>query len=149
MSTGAGVLGPLLVGKVVTALRRIHYVFEGAVDEQEGAIEFTLADGDVFLFDSGSDGSELRVKRERWVDPFESPLSPENVEYVAEYGKYTAFDVSSSAPYARMIGAPIERAEEVLLPDGRVAGMVLTIGGSVVRFETLADEMRVEIASAP
>ncbi|WP_067648446.1 hypothetical protein [Nocardia harenae] len=147
MSIRAGELGPLLVGRIVTALRRIHYVFEEAVDAEEGAIEFTFEDGDVFLFDSGSDGSELRVQRERWVDPFESPLPPENVEYVAEYGKYTAFDVSSSTPYAGLIGASIDAVDEILLPDSRVSGLVVTVGGSVVRFETLADELRVQITS--
>ena len=132
-----------LRGNRVKRVRRVHYVHEGRVAVDEGPVELTFADGAVVLFDGGSDGESLTVKGSRWVDPFPEPLSPENVEFVKESGKWTAFDVTRAQPYEKLIEDRIVNAIPIKGRKDKITGVVLVFSGNSVRIEIQGDETRV------
>ena len=128
-------------GKTVTSVRRIFYVFGDEVETSEGAVEFSFDDSTVLLLDSGADGERLRVGTERWMDPFEGKVTPENIEYVARSGKYTAFDVSAEFPYSDVLGGTVDDVEMTTLPSGAVSGVSFLIGTLTLSAQTIADEL--------
>jgi hypothetical protein len=131
-----------LQGNIVKRIRRILYVYEGRVASDEGPLELTFADENVLLR-GGPDGERLTVERSPWVDPFREPLSPENAEFVRESGKWTAFDVSRTQPYTKLVD---DRITDVIPIRGRkdkITGAVLMFAGHLVSVQVEADEMRV------
>src|SRR5436190_1195550 len=84
-----------VVGQRITTIRRIFFVAGGVVERSNGPIEFSFEDGSCLLLESGPDGETLRLSRASWQDPFLAPLSPENADFVARSGKWTAFCVSA------------------------------------------------------
>ncbi|WP_433196159.1 hypothetical protein ACQP1G_43460 [Nocardia sp. CA-107356] len=132
-----------VVGRRIRAIRRMFYVHGTDVDRTEGPIELTFDDGSVLLLDAGTDGEELRVGSTPWRDPFAGVSEPEYIEYVAESGKYTAFDVGSEPPYSRLLGYRIAAVSESRLHDDRLRAAVLEVNGSKLAVETLADELLV------
>ncbi|WP_227998309.1 hypothetical protein [Nocardia australiensis] len=131
------------VGLRIGAIRRMFYVCGEDVDRSEGPIELTFDDGSVLLLDAGSDGEELRVGSVAWHDPFAGVTEPEYIEYVAESGKYTAFDVGSEHPYSQLVGGLVMSITESRLRDDRLRGAVLEVSGSRLAVETVADELLV------
>ncbi|MFQ6397774.1 hypothetical protein ACLMAJ_30575 [Nocardia sp. KC 131] len=113
------------------------------VDRSEGPIELTFDEGTVLLFDAGSDGEELRVGSTAWRDPFAGVTEPEYIEYVADSGKYTAFDVGSDYPYSQLVGGQVAAVVESRLHDERLRGAVLEVSGFRLAVETVADELLV------
>jgi hypothetical protein len=132
-----------VVGRRIRAIRRMFYVHREDVDRTEGAIELTFDDGSVLLLDAGTDGEELLVGSTPWHDPFAGVTEPEYIEYVAESGKYTAFDVSSEYPYSQLLGCHIAAVSESRLHDERLRRAVLEVSGAKLAVETLADELLV------
>ncbi|WP_063044460.1 hypothetical protein [Nocardia pseudovaccinii] len=132
-----------VVGRRIRAVRRMFYVQGSDVDRTEGPIELTFEDGSVLLLDAGTDGEELLVASTPWRDPFAGLTEPEYIEYVAESGKYTAFDVGSELPYSHLIGSHIAAVSESRLHDDRLRAAVLEVNGSKLAVETLADELLV------
>ncbi|WP_330252007.1 hypothetical protein OG874_38805 [Nocardia sp. NBC_00565] len=132
-----------VVGRRIKAIRRMFYVHGVDVDRTEGPIELTFDDGSVLLLDAGTDGEELRVGSTRWHDPFAGVSEPEYIEYVAESGKYTAFDVGSEPPYSHLLGCRIAAITESRLHDDRLRAATLEVNGSRLAVETIADELLV------
>ena len=134
----------LLVGflsSAVVRVRRINYVSpEGVRASNEGPVEVSLDNGVVFRFESGADGESLRFAVGELVDPFIEPLSPENRAFVAESGKWTAFDVSSDPSFGRLIGAQIGDVN-LLTASGKVVGIELVCGSATLRVEVRGDEL--------
>ncbi|MEV5838062.1 hypothetical protein [Nocardia sp. NPDC052112] len=121
----------------------MFYVHGSDVDRTEGPIELTFEDGSVLLLDAGTDGEELRIASTPWRDPFVGLTEPEYIDYVAELGKYTAFDVGSEPPYSDLIGCHIAAVSESHLHDNRLRAAILEVNGSKLAIETLADELLV------
>ena len=132
-----------VVGRRIKAIRRMFYVHGVDVDRTEGPIELTFDDGSVLLLDAGTDGEELRVGSTPWHDPFAGVSEPEYIEYVAESGKYTAFDVGSEPPYSHLLGCRIAAITESRLHDDRLRAATLEVNGSRLAVETIADELLV------
>lgn len=132
-------------GKVISIIRRIWYVLHGEVSSASGPIELSFSDGSAILLDAGPDGETLSVSEQPWRDPFEGQLSQENEMYIRQSGKWTAFDVSGEAPYARLIGRAVEGVEPHLSPDGKPIGVTLRAGNGVLRAEVEADELHVDV----
>ncbi|MFE7796521.1 hypothetical protein [Nocardia sp. NPDC057440] len=137
------------IGRRITAVRRVFYVHGEDVDRSEGPIELTFDEGTVLLFDAGSDGEELRVVPAAWRDPFAGLTEPEYIEYVAESGKYTAFDVGSEYPYSQLVGSRVAAVAESRLHDERLRAAVLEVSGFTLAVETVADELLVTCDPRP
>ncbi|MFC4376462.1 hypothetical protein ACFO5K_20405 [Nocardia halotolerans] len=136
------------VDGAIVSVRRMFYVLGDEVDRSEGPIEFTFHNGSTLLLDSGVDGADLRIVARPWRDPFEPLVDPVNIEYVAASGKYTAFDVTGESPYNALAGRRVDAVSVVPLPDGRPRAATLYLGDSLVKAETIADELIVTLASA-
>ncbi len=132
-----------VVGRRIRAIRRMFYVHGTDVDRTEGPIELTFDDGSVLLLDAGTDGEELRVGSTPWRDPFAGLTEPEYIDYVAESGKYTAFDVGAEHPYAQLLGCRIAGVSESHMHDDRLRAAIFEVNGSKLAIETLADELLV------
>src|ERR1700724_3618777 len=97
-----------LIGKTVSRVLRVLYVFQGVIEEDEGPLELGFQDGSVALFDFDKRSCcRVQVTNEEWSDPFASPLSDENVEYIRTHGKWTVFDISDTAPASLVIGRQV------------------------------------------
>jgi hypothetical protein len=130
--------------RTVNRIRRIRYLAGGQVTTENGPIELTLADGHAVWLDAGPDGEALAVEAGAWPDPFAPPLSPENEEFVARSGKWTAFDVSGDPPYERLVGSRVTAVAPVRT-DGKVTGSrIVTTAGSLY-IEVAGDELTVLI----
>ena len=92
----------------VCRVRRIFYVFGESADASRGAIELSFDSGKTVLIDSAADGQSLSFSDSEWADPFEGRMDNENQKYVAKFGKWSAFDLSTWAPYSLLIGCRVE-----------------------------------------
>jgi hypothetical protein len=134
-----------LVGHVIHSVRRMFYVHDGEADRSDGPVELMLDSGAV-QFEPGDNAEELRVIRGPWEDPFAEPLSPENAEFVATSGKWTAFDVSSEPGYAPLIGARINGIDPITNVDDQIVGVALrTSNGRTLKAEVKADDLVVDV----
>ncbi|UGT56128.1 hypothetical protein [Nocardia asteroides] len=136
------------VDGTIVAVRRMFYVLGDDVDRSEGPIEFTFHDGSTLLLDAGVDGAELRIGAAPWRDPFEPLVDPVNIEYVANSGKYTAFDVTDEPPYDALTGRRVDAVSVLPLPDGRPRAATLYLGEGMVKAESIADELIVTLVPA-
>lgn len=112
-----------LVGKVIVRIERVFFVYKGQVNETHGALQVSLKDGTVVLLRGGGNGQTLCVELEGWRDPFESPLSSVNEEFVAESGKWSLFDVSSSDSFKEYIGRTIRQTLFIRDLDNNLRGV--------------------------
>ena len=135
-----------IVGRTITSVRRIRYVFEGKTEPEGGPIELSFSGDLVVVLDAGSDGETLVVRQGQWLDPFEEPLDKVNADYVASHGKWTAFDLSKEGRYQELIGQSVDAIVPIKLPSGTQNGIVIWIrGGVLLRIEVSADELYVEM----
>ena len=138
-----------LAGAVVASIRRLHYVYLDRIDRRKGPIEFAFRDGRVLRLDAGPDGEALAVFTVPWVDPFRSPLSPENAEFVAQSGKWEAFDVSADYPSSDLILSPVTEFVPIRTPRGKLVGVVVVTPAGSLKIETHgADEIWVTSTNA-
>jgi hypothetical protein len=141
-----------LLGKTVVGVRRILYVYRGAVTKNEGALELSFHDGSTALFGTTGNGN-MQVTSQPWVDPFVLPLSPENAAYVDTHGKWTAFDLASAPPANALIGRQVSAYEEIVTdqsgqyhcPPGQCLAASIACGDVLVRVLNWgADEIYLE-----
>jgi hypothetical protein len=132
-----------LRGRRVRGVRRIHYTHAGEVERANGALELTLDDGRVLLLDAGPDGEALVARGGPWVDPFAPPLSPENADFVATSGKWSAFEPEPDDPLHSAIGQQVQDVEVATLPQGKPVGVRLTLDRLRVFADVQADELLV------
>lgn len=78
----------LIKQKKITNIFLIRYVHEGNITDDEGPIEIHFECGLALLFECGSDGEEMTMKKGEWVDPFSGEQSEENIEFIRENGKW-------------------------------------------------------------
>ncbi len=111
-------LTSLLVGRRVTALRRVLFVDpEGVRDDRHGPLEVTTEGHITALLDIGADRASLRWAVGPWQDPLAEPLSPENQAQVDRIGRWVAVAVDDWPGYADVIGRTLLAVEE-LWPGG-------------------------------
>lgn len=141
-----------LLGKTVVGIRRILYVYQGAVTKDEGALELSFHDGSTALFDTTGNGN-MQVTSQPWVDPFVLPLSPENAIYVDTHGKWTAFDLTSEPPANALIERQVSAYAEIVTdqsgqvhcPPGQCLAASIAFGDVLVRvWNWGADEIHIE-----
>ncbi|WP_446663586.1 hypothetical protein [Flexivirga sp. B27] len=131
------------VGQRVSAMRRVRYMYQGAVFSEHGILELSFGRRTSLWMDSGHDGEKLRVCRGRWIDPFAEPLSAENREFVRTSGKWTAFDIDAEDDLGQLIGRSLDRVEPMWMFMGKLVGVRLTFGPSTVVVLSEADELHV------
>src|SRR4051812_24609664 len=95
------------VGDTLSGVRRIHHVHGSTVNRKDGAVEFRFASGRFLFCDSAPDGESITLSDQPWVDPFDGKMTPENMRFVQQSGKLTAFDVSTEGPFATLIGSKV------------------------------------------
>jgi hypothetical protein len=133
---------PELVGRTISRIRRLHYVFGGEVNRADGPIEFSFGDGSVLLCDASADWT-LHFYGAAWVDPLGSPLAEPDQAYVDRYGRWVAFDVSASSAYGPLIGSTVRQAVPQLNEFLELTGLVIRTDAAVVDLQMWAGELRV------
>lgn len=129
-----------LVGDNLTGLRRIFYVLNEDVDRSSGGVELRFASGRFLFCDSAPDGDSISVTTDRWADPFEGKMTPENIEYIASHGKLTAIDVSNEAPFDRLIGHQLIDASKIISVTGKMTGLIINVCGKLIAIYVNSDE---------
>jgi hypothetical protein len=132
---------PDLVGRTITGIRRLHYLFQGEVNASDGAIELTFSDGSVVLCDAEADWT-LVFFGAPWVDPFHEPLSDSDRSYVDRYGKWCAYDVTEQAPYSWLTGGTVRQAIPQLNDILELTGLLIRTDGAVLDLQLWAGELR-------
>jgi hypothetical protein len=144
MSESTVVLLDNLVGRSVGKIRRVYYVHGDEIDRHAGALELTLDDGTVLLFDSASDGEALRVHSGSWDDPFKPPLSAEDQEYIRQHGRYSLFDVGDEPRYLPLVGATITHVLPMTASNQKIVGVRLATSHGDLPLLVGADELLVD-----
>jgi Protein of unknown function (DUF3037) len=132
---------PELVGRTVTRVRRLHYVYGGETNMMDGPIELTFGDGFVALIDASADW-RLEFYGAPWIDPFQQPLSELNRAYVDRYGKWAAMDVSGTAPYGWLVGGTITQAIPQFNDLLELTGLLVRTEDAVLDLQQWAGELR-------
>jgi hypothetical protein len=132
---------PELVGRTITRVRRLHYVYHDETNMLDGPIELTFSDGSIALCDASADW-RLEFYGAAWVDPFERPLSEPDRDYVERYGKWTAFDVSRNVPHGRLIGGTIRQSIPQFNNLLELTGLVIRTDDAVLELQMWAGELR-------
>ena len=131
------------VGDTLSGVRRVHHVLGDTVNRKDGAIEFRFESGRILFCDSGPDGESIKLTEQPWVDPFEGNMSPENVRFVRQSGKLTAFDVSAEEPFASLIGSKVFDLAPMMGISGKIFGLVVNIYGALIAVYATFDECHV------
>ena len=134
-------VAPEFVGRAITRIRRLHYVFRGEVNTRDGAIELTFADGAVVMCDAAADWA-LEFYGAAWVDPFSEPLSDSDRAYVDRYGRWSAFDVTDQMPYCRLAGQTVRQAVPQFNDLLDLTGLLLRTDDTVLELQDWAGELR-------
>lgn len=132
---------PDLVGRVMTRVRRLHYVYQGEVNASDGAIELTFGDGSVVMCDSAADWT-LEFYDAAWVDPFGGTLSESDREYVERYGRWSACDMTGEAPYSWLVGQIVRQAVPQLNDLMELVGLLVRTDDCVLDLQVWAGELR-------
>jgi hypothetical protein len=134
------------VGEQLIRVRRIFFTHAGVAEQGAGPLELSFGTGTVLL-DVGADGETLTLRDQPWTDPFEpGPLSPENQAWIAEHGKWKAFDVSGKPSYDVFVGKALTSVKPLRVAGGNVCGVRLGFESLVVDFVGSADEALVFFA---
>lgn len=91
------------VGAELRGVGREFFEFGDEVDRDEGPLHLRLGNEDL-RFRSGADGQTLTVTVGRWVDPW-AKMDDVLAKSVAEFGKWTFFDVSVDPLVQEFIGS--------------------------------------------
>jgi hypothetical protein len=132
---------PELVGRTISGVRRLHYVYQGEANRVDGPIELSFTDGSVVMCDASADWT-LHFYGAAWVDPLAPPLSVLDRAYVERYGKWSAFDVSTEEPYGPLIGATVRQAVPQLNDLLELTGLVVRTDNAVLDLQMWAGELR-------
>ena len=132
---------PDLVGRVITRIRRLHYVFGGEANTDDGPVELTFSDGAVVMFDAAADWT-LECFGAAWIDPLPEPLNELDRAYVDRHGRWHAFDVGAEAPYESLIGRTVRQAIPQLNDLLELTGIVARTDAAVLDLQIWAGELR-------
>ncbi len=133
---------PALVGREITRIRRLHYVFQGEVNTSDGPIELTFADGLVLMCDAAADWT-LEAYGAAWVDPLPEPLSESDRSYVDRYGRWCAYDVTEQPPYGGLANQTVQQAIPQYNELLELTGYLIRTEEVVLDLQLWAGELRV------
>ena len=132
---------PELMGRTITRIRRLHYIFQDEANTTDGPIELTFDDGGVVMCDASADWS-LAFYLSPWIDPLCEPLSETDQGYVDRYGRWCAFDVTEQAPYRLLAGALVVQVLSQLNDLLELTGLVIRTDVGVLDLQMWAGELR-------
>ena len=132
-------------GRIISHVRRVHYVTPDGAISDDGPIELSVIDYATLPLGVGPDGESLKVDSTSWVDPFREPLSSENREFVASAGKWTVFDVTEDEPTFRFIGQTVLSVTPITNPAGKLTGVRLSTSIGEIVAQVDADELAVAV----
>ena len=132
---------PGLVGRTITRIRRLHYVYQGETNVLDGPVELSFGDGSVVLFDASAD-SRLEFYGSAWLDPLESSHSELDLTYIDRYGRWAAFDVSDDEPNVWLVGGTVRQAAPQFNNLRELAGLVIRTEDAVLDLQMWAGELR-------
>ncbi|MFI5258431.1 MAG: hypothetical protein ACHQ01_02300, partial [Candidatus Limnocylindrales bacterium] len=127
--------------RVITHVRRLHYVFQGEVNTSDGAIELTFGGGSVMMCDSAADWT-LEFYDAAWVDPFDGTLNESDRDYVGHYGRWSAYDVTAEAPYSWLVGQIVRQTIPQLNDLLELSGLLVRTDDCVLDLQVWAGELR-------
>jgi hypothetical protein len=128
------------IGRQVLGVRRIFFTHGVQIDQTAGPLELTFEANGAIVLDVGEDGEMLSICDGAWQDPFEAPLSSENEAWVAEHGKWTAFDASKEPDYKDLVGKRLNSVRPLRVAGGNVCGARLKFDSRTVDFLGNADD---------
>jgi hypothetical protein len=128
------------IGRRLLCIRRVFFTLGDQIERDAGPIELTFAPSGVLLLAVGSDGETLEIREDPWADPFEPPISKENQDWIAEHGKWAAFDVSAEPGYRGLIGTTLNSIKVLRAPGGNPCGLRLAFDSQVLDFVGSGDE---------
>ena len=134
-----------IVGDRIEKIHRVFYVFDGIAEEDAGALQIEFERFGPMLLDVDADGHSLKVLAERWKDPFDGRMTPENQRFVAESGKWTSIEVGARSDYLPFLGSIVLR---VLPQDegGGLTGVIIEADlGRKIRADVVADDLYVRV----
>jgi hypothetical protein len=132
---------PDLVGREISRIRRLHYVFQGEVNASDGPIELSFADGSVVMCDAAADWT-LEFFGAAWVDPLPEPLNDLDRAYVDRYGRWAAYDVTELAPYSSLSGNTIQQAVPQYNDLLELTGLIIRTQDFILDLQQWAGELR-------
>ena len=132
---------PELVGREITRIRRLHYVFQGEVNASDGPIELSFAEGPVVMCDAAADWT-LEFYGAAWVDPFPEPLSESDRGYVDRYGRWSAYDVTEQQPYSGLAGKTVQQAIPQYNELLEMTGLLVRTDEVILDLQLWAGELR-------
>lgn len=132
---------PELVGREISRIRRLHYVFRGEANTRDGAVELTFSDGSVVMCDAASDWT-LEFYGAAWVDPFGEPVGEPDQAYLDQFGRWSAFDVSDQMPYSWLLGRQVRQSIPQFNDLLELTGLLIRTDGPVLDLQLWAGELR-------
>jgi hypothetical protein len=132
---------PEMVGRQITGVRRLHYVFQGEVNASDGAIELAFSDGSVVMCEAAADWT-IEFHDAAWMEPFAEPLTDEDRVYLERYGRWSAYDVTAQAPYSWLIGETILQVIPQFNDLLELTGMLVRTQAAILDLQVWAGELR-------
>lgn len=136
---------PQYLGKTLRGIHRVVFEYQDTIDDwEQGMIEFVFEDDSILRVFDANGGDRLDAVVTSWSDPFQG-VEPDI--FVKEHGKWTKVEVSTQAPFEKLIGHTFDKF--VLFNQfGNVAGVVLTFGTRHITIYATADECHVRYGDA-
>ena len=133
---------PVMIGRAIKGMRRLHYVYQDEANTTDGPIELTFDDGGVVMCDASADWS-LAFYLSPWIDPLCDPLSETDQAYVDHYGRWCAYDVTDQLPYRQITGSLVVQVLSQLNDLLELTGLVIRTDAGVLDLQMWAGELRV------
>ena len=134
------------IGHRISKVERVLYEFEGRLEEDDGEVQIHCNDMVLRLRCSPA-GELVEVVQTPWQDPFEGPLTRENIEFIRSHGRWHLVDVSERLNYRNVVGKPLTNVLPLTNRFGRMIGVQLQVNGTVMNVFVHADELHVSWGS--
>lgn len=132
-----------LEGRTVSTLSVLVYEHHERFSWEDTPLQISFGAGQVLLLDGMSNGESLRASLTAWQDPFAGPLTPENQEFVNQYGKWKLHDVSMTEPYRSLVGQTLKIINPVVNQFGTLSGVQLGFDQTKLHFIVEFDECHI------
>jgi hypothetical protein len=128
------------LGRQLLGIRRMFYVYRDVTDRSNGALEFWFDQDRLLFLDGGPEGETLVVSDKKWNDPFERAQTDEDRRWIAEHGKWAAFDVTTDPEYSYLVGATLNAVQVLRNQWDRIVGLRSVFGPYVIDVINGADQ---------
>lgn len=134
------------IGRRICRVGRIFFRVGCDVQYDAGPIELTFDSDKAFVFDVGSDGERLRISSTSWDEYFEAMDALEKAEGTRSHDRWVRVSVSGEPKYRDLVARTVDDASPIESPNGKITGIVLRVGGTMLRVDVVADEIYVDIS---